>query len=279
LILIQRACAGLLLFFVAFGAITSTQAATDIEGEHPAIGIIIDDLGNRLARGARAVILPGAVACAFLPQTPHAYRLARFAHSLNKEVILHLPMESQGLRDPGPGTLTLDMTERELIRTLEENLASVPYVVGVNNHMGSLLTSDSGHMQWLMRQLRQRGNLFFVDSRTIDTTVARKVAIASGVPSLQRDIFLDNERDPQLILRQFEMLLNKARLHGSAIGIGHPYPETMAVLERELPKLEEKGIRLLPLSELIHLQPSRQSLPPAKFAAPSRGTAHFGESG
>lgn len=225
----------------------------------PTIAIIIDDLGYLNQRDARAVRLPGAVTLAFLPQTPHAHELAQLAHRLDKEVMLHLPMESMQGQRMGPGGISLDMTAAQLAKQLQLDLDSVPHVVGVNNHMGSLLTQHPGHMQWLMQELRNRNNLYFVDSYTTETSIAQQLANENWVPNLRRDVFLDNDRNPDKIRFHFRRLIKKAKKNGLAVAIGHPFPETMAVLEQELPKLRAQGIRLLPVSQLV-----RQTLEESK---------------
>jgi polysaccharide deacetylase 2 family uncharacterized protein YibQ len=214
------------------------NAGNDIQ--QPAISIIIDDLGYMKKRDTRAIQLPGSVTFAFLPHTPHAHDLATLAHELNKEVMMHLPMESMEHEKLGSGGLTLDMTHEELSAQLKSNLESVPHVVGINNHMGSLLTQHPGHMHWLMQELHKRDDLYFVDSYTTKTSVAQKIASENWVPNLRRDVFLDNDRDPAKIRKHFRRLIKMARETGIALGIGHPYPETMAVLEEELPKLGNK---------------------------------------
>ncbi|MEJ2591174.1 MAG: divergent polysaccharide deacetylase family protein, partial [Candidatus Thiodiazotropha sp.] len=215
------------------------------------IALIIDDMGNREREGEQALALPGAVTYSFLPQTPYARQQASEAHQLHKQVMLHLPMESDLGNPLGAGGLTLGMSQRELLGTLKQDLASVPYVSGVNNHMGSLLTRDPRAMRWLMSGLRE-SELFFIDSRTTDATVAEKTARANLIPSARRHVFLDNRQDRASIMRQLTRLIETAREQGSAIGIGHPHPETLAVLAEELPKLKQAGIELVPASELTH---------------------------
>jgi uncharacterized protein len=215
------------------------------------IALIIDDMGNRERAGEQALELPGAVTYSFLPQTPYARQQASEAHRLHKEVMLHLPMESDLGNALGAGALTLDMSQTELLGTLKRDLASVPYVAGVNNHMGSLLTRDPRAMRWLMAGLRQ-ADLFFIDSRTTDATVAEKVARASLIPCNRRHVFLDNRQDRASIRRQLARLIETAREQGAAVGIGHPHPETLAVLAEELPKLKAEGVELVPASELTN---------------------------
>jgi polysaccharide deacetylase 2 family uncharacterized protein YibQ len=236
---------------------TARPLSTRAGETRPAIAIIIDDLGNLKSRDARALRLPGAVTYAFLPLTPHAHELALRAHGLHKEVMLHLPMQSVEHNHLGPGALTLDMSEQEFARQLQADLASVPHAAGINNHMGSLLTQHPGHMAWLMREMGRRDDLYFVDSYTSKTSVAGQLADEHWVPNLRRDVFLDSERQPADIQFQFDRLLQKARENGTALGIGHPYPETLALLEQELPRLSAKGITLVPVSRLIALQAQR----------------------
>jgi polysaccharide deacetylase 2 family uncharacterized protein YibQ len=219
------------------------------------IGIIIDDLGNSLTNGERAARLPGAVACAVLPHTPFAKNVADAAHAAGKEVILHLPMASRDMQEPGPGQLDADMPLLEMRATLDYDLSTVPHVIGVNNHMGSLLTTQPVAMDWLMRELLQR-RLFFIDSRTDAETVAASAARRVSVPVLERTVFLDDELTPAAVAAQLEQLEHLARRHGYALAIGHPHPVTLAALEHWLPQLAERGIRLIPLTtRLAQLSP------------------------
>ena len=228
--------------------------ARESQGGAAPIAIVIDDLGKSLEAGRRAVQLPGPVACAFLPRERYTVALADAAHHNGKEVMLHLPMDSVDRRALDEGAVTLDMTEREFISTVQANLALLPHAVGINNHMGSLLTRHPGHMSWLMREIQRRQPMFFVDSRTTVATVARQLALENGVPTVDRNVFLDNDLDAEQIAFQFRRLLRLARREGGALAIGHPHPQTLALLERELPALARRGVKLVSVSELIELQ-------------------------
>ncbi|MGD8938665.1 MAG: divergent polysaccharide deacetylase family protein [Gammaproteobacteria bacterium] len=241
--------------------------AQSVGADIPAIAIIIDDLGNGYERDKRAVLLPGKVSYAFLPHARYTKALANFAHQLNKDVLLHLPMQSTEAEPLGPGALTLDMSASQLLQTFLTGLASVPHAVGVNNHMGSLLTQHPGHMQWLMHAIAEKGDLFFVDSFTIAKSIAYKIANENSIPSMKRDVFLDSVRNPAAIRRQFYRLLDTARKNGVALAIGHPYPDTLNMLETLLPTLPQQGIQLVPISQLIksdiqRIQTWRASLSP-----------------
>ncbi|MCO6412930.1 MAG: divergent polysaccharide deacetylase family protein [Thiogranum sp.] len=262
------------VLFTAF-AITGLARAESTDNAPPAISIIIDDMGKLIQAGRRVIALPGPVACAFLPKERYTGELANAAFQSGKEVLLHLPMDSVDGRRLDHGAVTLDMTERQFIARVQDNLASVPHVTGVNNHMGSLLTRHPGHMLWLMREMRQQQMpLIFVDSRTTVATVARRVAEENDVPSTDRNVFLDNEPDDERIAYQFRRLLKLARSQGTALAIGHPYPQTLAFLERELPQLKQQGVQLLPVRALIEQQQESErtwqaSLSPSHKAAKS----------
>lgn len=254
--------AALLLLLVSSGQLLAADAngptpASPFVQTQPAISIIIDDLGNLKSRDMRAIQLPGAITYAFLPHTPHVRSLAKYAHALHKEVMLHLPMEAMAHKHMGPGGLTLEMSHQELARQLAIDLESVPHAAGINNHMGSLLTQHPGHMAWLMQEISKHDNLYFVDSYTAKGSIARQVANEHWVPNLRRDVFLDDDRDPEKIKQQFARLLKKARSNGTALAIGHPYPETLAILEQQLPQLEAAGIVLVPVSKLLGLYSQR----------------------
>ncbi len=231
----------------------------------PSIALIIDDLGNQDSAGRHAIALPGPVACSFLPGGHFTRQLAIQAHAHGKEVMLHLPMQSVDEDRTDPGELLLNMTHQQLLRTLRTDLAAVPYVSGINNHRGSLITRHPGHMTWLMQALRRQGGLFFVDSRTTGATVASRMAAEAGVPAVDRNVFLDNERSPAAITAEFRRLVRIARRDGTALGIGHPYPETLDVLARELARRDDYNIDIVSVHDLIGItdgsrQPWRMSL-------------------
>lgn len=244
-----------LYFFAMLLAGTATAAP---DADLPAIAIIIDDIGYRHREDQQVAELPGPLALSILPHSPHAALMTERAAATGKTVMLHLPMEP--LRDEkdvslGPGALMLDMDRVALMRTLNSALRSVPTAVGVNNHMGSLLTREHEHMRWLMESLHIHDK-FFVDSVTSERSVAADVATSTGVPAMKRDVFLDNARDARNLHAEFAELIRIARRRGNALAIGHPHPETIALLREKLPQLAQLGVRLVSVPELLRLRGS-----------------------
>ena len=210
------------------------------------MSIIIDDLGQSSARDSRTLALPGPVTMAIMPDTPHATDFARQAHKAGRTVILHMPMDPA----TGPYAWHPGIAIEELARRLDHALAKVPYAAGINNHMGSRMTAQREPMSWLMGEL-QRRHLFFVDSRTSAATVAAAEAQARGLAHVSRDVFLDDERTTEAIAGQLRKGIELARKQGSAVLIGHPYPQTLEVLEREIPRLKGQGVELISLHQMI----------------------------
>ncbi|MDX1491633.1 MAG: divergent polysaccharide deacetylase family protein [Pseudohongiellaceae bacterium] len=222
------------------------------------ISIIIDDIGNNGALGRRAVNLPGEVTYAVLPHTPFGAQLAEAAHLAHKEIMLHAPMSNQAQLPLGPGALTAELSKEAFIEVLNNAIDAIPYLQGINNHMGSALTEQELPMQWVMEVLNER-KLYFVDSRTTAASVAANVAKAHEIPNITRNVFLDNETTHESIDKEFKRMVKQAQEYGSSVGIGHPYKETLEYLEVAIPELEQQGVELIFASKMIQLRADKTS--------------------
>lgn len=240
------------LLLTLFCLLTGTAHAAPAKAY---LSIIIDDLGQSTERDQRTLALPGPVTMAIMPDTPHATEFARQAHRAGKTVILHMPMDPA----TGPYAWHPDIPLPELAKRLDAALAKVPFAAGLNNHMGSRMTAQRPAMTWLMGEL-QRRQLFFVDSRTSAATVAAAQAQAQDLAHVSRDVFLDDLRTPEAIAAQLQLGIEMARRQGSAVLIGHPYPQTLQVLEKQMPRLKSQGIELISLAQMI-AQRGNQAMP------------------
>lgn len=223
-------------------------------GRTAELAIIIDDIGYNVPVGQAFIQLPHALTLAVLPFTPHGPPLARLAQKAGKEVMLHAPMSSLGA-PVDHQALHGGMTAARLRQQLDAMLQDIPGAQGLNNHMGSQLTQEAVPMAWLMEHLAHH-RLYFIDSRTTPLTVALETAHRYGLPAMKRDVFLDNQRDRHKIRQQLRLAIELARRQGFAIAIGHPYPETLAVLGELDGLLADSGVRLVSVSRLLAQQPS-----------------------
>jgi len=228
-------------------------------GKRPAIAIVIDDVGLDTKRSLRTLDLPPAVTLAFLPYSPPVAMQARSAAAKGHELMVHLPMEPQGMRaNPGPNYLGVDHTAEELRKRIAANLDAFDGYAGVNNHMGSAFTSYAPGMKIFMHELKKR-NVFFLDSKTAPESVAEGAAIEAGIHTTHRDVFLDHYEDVDHVLASLEQVERVARKAGSAVAIGHPKDVTLDALMQWLPTLEEKGFDLIPMSAMIERRQKRDA--------------------
>jgi polysaccharide deacetylase 2 family uncharacterized protein YibQ len=218
----------------------------------PKIAIVIDDLGeeNKISQELLRWDLP--LTFSILPFTPHAKTIALEAHQKGREIILHLPMEPHGYPKirPGEGALLYEMDEERLLRQLSKDIDAIPYVKGVSNHMGSRLMEDPAKMRIILSELKRRG-LFFLDSRTTPQTVGLQTARSLGLRMMERTLFLDHSPGEDDIKQKLEQLIQLSLSTGKAIGIGHPHSSTIKCLKEMVPKMQEKGIDIVPLSSVI----------------------------
>jgi polysaccharide deacetylase 2 family uncharacterized protein YibQ len=236
-------------FWLILFAFAASGAAAD---QRPVLSLVIDDLGYSLKNGMAAIDLDGDHTYAILPGAAYSRRLAQHAHGRNKEVILHLPMQSTSSQAAHePNALNEAMDEDQLTANVHSLLAEIPFIRGVNNHMGSHLTEFDFFMRPVMDSIRSYNrSLYFLDSRTSPRSVAHAQALVAGLESATRDIFLDNETNPESIRLQYNIWLTQARERGSAIAIGHPYPNTLEVLRENL-GTANLDFRFLRISSLI----------------------------
>ncbi|NQU62997.1 MAG: divergent polysaccharide deacetylase family protein [SAR324 cluster bacterium] len=217
------------------------------------LAIVIDDLGYQMDVFNKLIKLDYEITYSILPQLTHSFESAEIASQAGRLIILHLPMQpkDQSTFNPGPGALLTQDTAEQIYAKMTLNLSTVPYALGVNNHMGSAFTQYAEGLDAMMGVLGEN-TLFFLDSKTAPGDTAKKAAKNHFVPYLSRDIFLDNDENEELIRKQLFKAVKLARKRGRAIAIGHPYPETHAVLEKYLPELKAQGVVLVKLIDLLN---------------------------
>lgn len=220
----------------------------------PRIAIVIDDLGVDRGRTEAIVALPGPLTLSFLAYAEDLTDQTRRARAEGHELMLHLPMEPEADADPGPNALFVALPPHEIARRLTWNLDRFDGYVGVNNHMGSRFSAYGRGMEQVLIEVAARG-LLYLDSRTSAATAAPFIAPGLGLPFAERHVFLDNDPAPAAILAALEALEAVALAQGTAVGIGHPYPETAETLGRWLPTLEAKGLVLVPISAVARTYP------------------------
>lgn len=218
---------------------------------YPRVGIIIDDLGYDSSLANAFIRLDLPLTFSVLPFTPNTGLIAQKARKEGREIMLHLPMEPISYPDvnPGDGVLMVSMDKEMILEILNRDLSQIPFIAGVNNHMGSRFTESEKKMMIVLTELKRRG-LYFIDSRTSGGSVAFEVAKRMALRTASRDIFLDNDLSENGLKIQMERLLSLARYKGWAICIGHPHKETLKLLKRYQSTLKNNA-QVVPVSNLV----------------------------
>ncbi|NTV80728.1 MAG: divergent polysaccharide deacetylase family protein [Candidatus Aminicenantes bacterium] len=222
-------------------------------GPRGQVALIMDDMGNSLDTLDALIALRRPVTVSILPYSAHAAETARLARENGLEVLLHLPLESVNNHEDmaqTEGMIVATMTEPAIVAAFEASFDRVPFAAGTNNHMGSRFTAERDLMRAILKPIKDRG-LFFVDSRTTAKTVALDEARKMGVPAAERNVFLDADEDRGRIRGRLIELFQKARKKGRAIGICHPFPETLAVLKSTFQLADVYNLEVVPVSRLV----------------------------
>lgn len=215
------------------------------------LALVIDDFGYRQANEQKVIDLSSNITVAVLPNAPNTKKIARLANQNGNDIIIHLPMAPFGNQPLEVDTLSPDMDELQIKRIIEQAITRVPYAIGINNHMGSLMTSDLDAMKKVMKVLSKH-HLFFLDSRTIARSQGVHAAILYRLPYVERDVFLDDSMAEQDIAKQFDIAVQQARQKGYAVAIGHPYASTVKVLTEKIRQLPD-DIELVKVSTLTQI--------------------------
>ena len=217
------------------------------------IGSIIDDFGYRNDDISNGFLeIPAKLTYAIIPGHDHSQSFSKKAYDAGYEIIVHLPMENIGKTYGEEEYVLMSYFQDDEIKNrIHKAFDHLPESIGLNNHQGSRGTADSRVMTHVANVIKEKKK-FFIDSRTTSNSLAESTMRKYGVPTNKRDIFLDNELDEEKIKAQLMKLADVSERKGIAIGIGHVKPQTLNVLAREIPILQEKGFRFEFVSRLVY---------------------------
>ena len=224
--------------------------------------IVIDDFGSYDQSGVTKLSeCKVPLTCAILPFVDHSKSNAELMKSNGHEIILHMPMESHvHLPESWYGPVFINRYENKdvAIKKLEKCLAEFPEVKGFNVHIGSGVTQNQNLMKTIYDFANER-NLFFLDSRTIETTATENAAKETGSIYLGRDVFLEADKNRSYsgvknrLIEGAKLALDK----GYSIVIGHVGAEggenTANAITDSIETLEKMGIQIVPLSEIYEI--------------------------
>ncbi|MDY0092526.1 MAG: divergent polysaccharide deacetylase family protein [Candidatus Vecturithrix sp.] len=216
--------------------------------------IVIDDLGANTQAVLRLLDLNEDFTFSVLPHLQHSTHIASLLHEHQKEILLHLPMEARNSSEnPGKGAIMSYMEITQIQHMLENNLRSIPFAVGANNHMGSRITAEPEKIRIVLEHLHHH-HLFFLDSRTTASSVAYDVAQRLNLKSAARKVFLDADvpLNAVTVKARLRELAELAEQGQPAIAIGHPKEVTLQALQEILPEFKQRNIQIVRVSQFVH---------------------------
>ncbi len=226
---------------------------TSIRGyvKSPKIALDIDDVGYRKSYINSLISLKTPITFAIFPYATYSKDIDLKLHKLGYETIMHTPMEPVDTAlFPGDGALFIPMDKKEIRQKIFADISRLPYVDGANNHEGSMFTSDKKKICDAVSDFKKK-NMFFMDSLTDDNSYAYRCALNQGIPSAQRDVFIDDKPADGYIKNQINIAAALAKRFKRVIVIGHPRPDTVKTLMSEIPALKKEGYKFVPLCEFL----------------------------
>ncbi|ENV8235194.1 divergent polysaccharide deacetylase family protein [Campylobacter jejuni] len=211
----------------------------------PKLAIIIDDMANASqVRGLKALNLK--LNPSFFPPDKNHSETPKLALKFDFYMV-HLPLAAINYNKPELDTLSPNDSKKRIFKKIKQIKKDFKDLRYINNHTGSLFTSNEEAMRKLYEALKNQ-NIFFVDSKTIGNSKANKIAKELSMPYIQRDVFLDNEDDVNYVKKQLESAVKLAQKKGFVIAIGHPRKNTFKALDQSKDLL--KSVELVYLSEI-----------------------------
>ena len=197
------------------------------------------------------ISLKTPITFAIFPYAHYSKDIDLKLHKLGYETIMHTPMEPVDTAlFPGDGALFISMDKKEIRRKISADIKRLPYIDGANNHEGSLFTSDKKKICDAVSDFKKK-NMFFMDSLTDDNSYAYRCALKQGIPSAQRDVFIDDKPADGYIENQIKIAAALAKRFKRVIVIGHPRTDTVKTLMSEIPALKKEGYKFVPLCEFL----------------------------
>lgn len=217
------------------------------------VAIIMDDMGSSMSKFRKLLELDIPVTPAILPGTKQALSATTLLRQSEREYMIHIPMQPRSYprTNPGSNALLLGQSESETRKLIQSYMDAVPGAVGSNNHMGSRYTEEAGLMRVVLGELKKRSH-FFIDSRTIGSSVGFAEARKMGLKTATRNIFLDNSENVPYIREQIRKMVRLAGTNREIIAICHPYKETLEALRLESEWLKNQPVDFVAASDIVH---------------------------
>lgn len=234
----------------------------------PRMSIVIDDFGSYDQSGVATMLsIKEPLTCAVIPLVDNTKDNLNAISQTNHEIILHMPMQAHvNLPKDWYGETYIAVGDsQEIVNSkFEKCLEDFPKIKGFNMHIGSGVSRSKETMKNIYNY-SNNNNLYFLDSRTIETQATEDAAKETNSIYLGRDEFLEADKNKSYANAKFRLLegAKKAIKTGSSIVIGHVGAEggeqTAKAILDTLPEIKKMGVEIVPLSTLYEIEKMHHS--------------------
>jgi polysaccharide deacetylase 2 family uncharacterized protein YibQ len=217
------------------------------KGKTGKIAVVVRDLGlSQAATEAAITKLPPAVTLSFSPYASNAKKWVEMAKANGHEVLVEMPMESKQYpaEDPGPLGLMTSLDAKKNGERIDTILKSVPGVIGIDDSMGSKFRESESAMSTLVGKLKEKSLIY------VQTEPGVRIG-EPGVPNTAADVIIDERPFRAAIDARLDYVERLAKFQGSAVTVMSPKPVSFERLALWLDTLNQKGIVLAPVSEVL----------------------------
>ncbi len=204
------------------------------------LALILQDFeGGNEALLAKVLRSDIPLTISFLPGTE--LRELHRVQEMGNEVIVALPFKSSPLRGMRKWEVGADMEPEQIRERLRRILDYFPQVKGVDLSFAS--PEDQDLLPIILKEITGR---YLLANHQImgDPWEGESMLVFS-------EEFIDNRGRREYILAKLRKVACLGWMQGEMVGVGRLSPQTWKVIEKEGPKLERKGIRFVPVSELL----------------------------
>lgn len=216
---------------------------------NPKISIIVTNLGLNRRSTELALTLPKECALGFLPYTKSLKPLLNRAQANGHEIYLYLPLQTSASHDnPGRYALMNNLAQEENALRLNVILNSHARYEGVYSSYKEVFTDNTNAAETLFDHLGDR-NLIFIFGKGQRPKATKYGKSRNNI--LPTNVILDEEADTESISVQLNKLIKVAEEEGIALGYAQGFTLTIEMIRKWVPSLRQKGIELIPASELL----------------------------
>jgi len=218
---------------------------------NPKVAIIVDDLGPDLMTYSKIFKIKYPLTLSIMPAMTKTKWVVKNIPTSNFEILIHFPWEAISKKvDNYPIRISSGMKTTKIKKMIKSAVLENPRAVGINNHMGSLISTNKDILDIFMADIKGR-DLFFVDSMTVRGSKAALIARKKSIKTISNSFFLDHQNKEKSFRKSFRLMVRKAVKNGSTVAICHANRSVSVRLLPELMRIYSKDVDFVFVSTLV----------------------------